>query len=342
MKLEIKTEFICKICDKSMSFKGIGCHFKSHNITIKEYYDKFLKNNNEGICLTCGKQTNFYNIKEGYFKFCNSKCANKNVSIQNKIKQTLIDKYGKPYVFQNKELLEKREKTYLEKYGVNNPLKNDKIKEQYKQTCIEKYGVDNPQKNNFIKLKTKLTNDLKYNSNNYHNIEQRETTCLKRYGNKNYLGSDDYLKNRENIIKNKLGVINPSQLHDIRVKAQQKYTYNNIKFDSSWEIAYYIWLKDNSIDFEYQPNISFDYVFNGKIHKYFPDFLVNDEYIELKSDHLYSKMLKENTLENAKYKCMKNINVKILLKNDILFYLNYIKLKYGQNYLKQFKNKIQN
>lgn len=68
MKLEIKTEFICKIC---------------------------------------GKQTHFYNIKEGYFKFCNSKCANKNVSIQNKIKQTLIDKYGKPYVFQNKELLEK-------------------------------------------------------------------------------------------------------------------------------------------------------------------------------------------------------------------------------------------
>lgn len=53
-------------------------------------------------------------------------------------------------------------------------------------------------------------------------------------------------------------------------------------------------------------------------------------------------MLKENTLENANYKCMKNINVKILLKNDILFYLNYIKLKYGQNYLKQFKNKIQN
>lgn len=43
MKLEIKTEFICKICGKSMSFKGIGCYFKSHNITIKEYYDKFLK-----------------------------------------------------------------------------------------------------------------------------------------------------------------------------------------------------------------------------------------------------------------------------------------------------------
>ena len=25
--------------------------------------------------------------------------------------------------------------------------------------------------------------------------------------------------------------------------------YNNINFDSSWEIAYYIWLKDNNINF---------------------------------------------------------------------------------------------
>ena len=300
MNLIIKSDFTCKICDKSMSYKSIGSHLKTHNITLKEYYDKFLKSNNEGICLTCGKQTNFHNIKNGYFKFCNRACVNNNIDIQNKIKQVMINKYGKPYVFQNKELLDKREKTYLEKYGVNNPLKNNKIKEKCKQTCIKKYGVDNPQKNEYIKAKTKITNDLKYNSNNYHNILKRQKTCLERYGNENFLASDDYLKNRETIIKNKLGVINPSQLHDIRKKARQKYTYNNINFDSSWEIAYYIWLKDNNIDFEYQPDISFEYEYDGKKHKYFPDFLVNDEYIELKSNHLYNKMLKENTLDNAK------------------------------------------
>ena len=32
-----------------------------------------------------------------------------------------------------------------------------------------------------------------------------------------------------------------------------KYKYNDLKFDSSWELAYYIWLKDNNIQFTYQP-----------------------------------------------------------------------------------------
>jgi hypothetical protein len=29
------------------------------------------------------------------------------------------------------------------------------------------------------------------------------------------------------------------------------YKYNNIIFDSSWELAYYIWLNDNNIKFIY-------------------------------------------------------------------------------------------
>lgn len=49
-------------------------------------------------------------------------------------------------------------------------------------------------------------------------------------------------------------------------------------------------------------------------------------------------MLKENTLENAKYKCMNLNNIKILLKNDIKKYLKYINEKYGYDYLKTFKH----
>ena len=85
------------------------------------------------------------------------------------------------------------------------------------------------------------------------------------------------------------------QNHDIRISSQQKYLYNNINFDSSWELAYYIWLTDNNIEFEYQPNISFEYMVNGKIHKYFPDFLINDEYIEIKGNQFFDK---DNNLIN--------------------------------------------
>ena len=51
----------------------------------------------------------------------------------------------------------------------------------------------------------------------------------------------------------------PNQCHEIICKMRKKYIYDNLRFDSSWEIAYYIWLKDHNIEFEYQPDISFEY-----------------------------------------------------------------------------------
>ena len=48
------------------------------------------------------------------------------------------------------------------------------------------------------------------------------------------------------------------------------------------ELAYYIWLKDNNIQFEYQPNKVFFYEFKGQTCRYEPDFFVDGEYVELK------------------------------------------------------------
>jgi len=66
----------CKICNKKIkSFNGLGTHIsRIHKISTKEYYNKFLKKENEGIC-ECGKETNFNNINIGYREFCSIKCA---------------------------------------------------------------------------------------------------------------------------------------------------------------------------------------------------------------------------------------------------------------------------
>ena len=69
---------------------------------------------------------------------------------------------------------------------------------------------------------------------------------------------------------------------DIRRKAQKKYFYVCFHFDSFPEIAYYVWLKDNNISFEYQPDVSFEYLCNEIVHKYIPDFMVEGQYVELK------------------------------------------------------------
>jgi len=77
----------CLICGKY--FKKLGIHIKfkhkkefitkeqesSHIDIKKEYYDKFLKKENEGFCLVCKKKTKFQNLKVGYARFCSSKCA---------------------------------------------------------------------------------------------------------------------------------------------------------------------------------------------------------------------------------------------------------------------------
>ena len=120
------------------------------------------------------------------------------------------------------------------------------------------------------------------------------------------------------------------------------YTFNNIKFDSSLELAYYIWLKDHNIDFEYQPNMPIEYKVNNLIKYYYPDFLINNQFYEIKGNQFFNENNQlinpfNNTLDIEKYQCMIDNNVKILREKDIIPILDYINEKYGKNYLKQFK-----
>ena len=59
---------ICKICGEQ--FKNIGPHMNhKHNISVKEYYDTYFKNESEGICKNCGKPLN-----KREKEFCNNDC----------------------------------------------------------------------------------------------------------------------------------------------------------------------------------------------------------------------------------------------------------------------------
>lgn len=60
--------------------------------------------------------------------------------------------------------------------------------------------------------------------------------------------------------------------------------------------------------------------------------------IEIKGDHLYEKMLIENTVDNAKLLCAIQNNVKILKSNNYQIYIDYCVQKYGKNFDKAYKN----
>ncbi len=64
----------CNIC--SLEFKSLGCHirYKHPEYTAKEYYDKYLRKDNEGFCENCGKESVFVNINKGYSVYCSDDC----------------------------------------------------------------------------------------------------------------------------------------------------------------------------------------------------------------------------------------------------------------------------
>ena len=62
----------CYACGKDYTtYKGFCSHVTSHHqILVKEYYDNYIKEENEEICNICGNTLKFINAKVGYSKDC--------------------------------------------------------------------------------------------------------------------------------------------------------------------------------------------------------------------------------------------------------------------------------
>lgn len=151
-------------------------------------------------------------------------------------------------------------------------------------------------------------------------------------------------KKEETLLKN-YGVRSPMLSSELRSRQNVRIMYNEKKFDSMAELAFYIWLVENNIQFDFQVDAGFTFLFNGKTHMYFPDFKIGDLYFEIKGDHFFKE---DGTMQNpydhsqdalyeAKHQCMLEHDVIILRSNEYQMFELYIQQKYGCNYLKQFK-----
>ena len=67
-----------------------------------------------------------------------------------------------------------------------------------------------------------------------------------------------------------------------------RFTYDNISFDSSWELAIWIYAKDHNIPIEREP-VKLSFNFDGKEKHVIPDFRYNGKLIEIKGEHYYDK-----------------------------------------------------
>lgn len=147
--------------------------------------------------------------------------------------------------------------------------------------------------------------------------EKSAETKLKKYGDPHYNNKEKMLKTRE-------------QHEYIPHFSRGLYVYNNILFDSSWELYFYIYNKD----------IGNNIIRNTKSfplnsgHVCIPDFIVNGDIFEIKGDFLKNQ---KNWI--FKSECYKQNNIKVLFQKDILFFKNYVENKYGKKYVQQFKKK---
>lgn len=269
--------------------------------------------------------------------------------IYSSVVNTNIERYGVANVGQSEEIKQKIKQTCLEVYGVDNPAKAEITKQKAKETCLARYGVAYTTVVPEFRAKMKQTNLEKYGGVSAFCSQQvrdkRDKTNLKKYGVKNQFERDEIKEQVKQTNLERYGVINPFQSTDFKSKAWKKYTYNGIRFDSTWELALYIFAIDHCEPIIREPK-RFKYEVAGKMHYYTPDFLYNDELVDIKGTHLikdgcvidpYGHLDEQELL--AKNICITENNVKLMTYEDISFALEYINTVYGKNYLKQFKNK---
>jgi len=219
----------------------------------------------------------------------NSRTEEQKREINNKRKQTMLNKYGVENVSQLKEVKEKKKNTCLKKYGVDHNFKINIVREKIKQKFLEKYGVENPSKNQTIKNKTKSTIILKYGEN-YNNFVSNKSkqTMLNKYGEEHYTNKNKY---KETCLK-KYGVENAFQSIDVQNKYKEtclkKYgvdhnfkikkdnNYSKISQELFWKI--YNKLPESLKSKTYFAELNHEFVLNDKYNKkiYFIDFIISN------------------------------------------------------------------
>ena len=240
-----------------------------------------------------------------------------------KANDTKKERYGDEN-FNNRE---KSLNTMITRFGEHSS-KNKKVKEKKSETCKKKFGGNSPISDKTIR-------------------ERAEKTKIERYGNKNNI------EKAKETWKHLYGVDNPMKRPEIVQKAletkhfdvlkKRGLVYNGVYFDSSWELAYYIWLTDNNKSFIYHPNISINYLDDNNIERqYFPDFLVEGRFIEIKGNQFFNEKDEPYNLYKKeywwkKYNMLIANNIYIMREKEAFTYVKYVNENYGKDYIKSFK-----
>jgi hypothetical protein len=88
-------------------------------------------------------------------------------------------------------------------------------------------------------------------------------------------------------------------------------------------LAFLIYCLENKIDIRRNKK-GYNYVYENERHKFYPDFIVNGEFVEIKN---FRSELTDAKVNHFPF------HIKVYYKDTIKPFLNHVKNKYGKNFI---------
>lgn len=245
-----------------------------------------------------------------YFITCSKKCGFEHS------RSTVSNNYKN-----NPQIIEKRINTCRKKYNVDHACQKDELKEQIRQTNIKNIGYSGPFANPEFNKKI-----AKSNSENKIIIKNKiRQTCLKKYGTTNYFKTQEFLTKRNKTRKIKYGTTN---MFDVTHPTTKKYKNTDLIYQSSYEKYFLERMEKIGLLNKIKRGPTLKYVWENKNHLYYPDFILNNTIIEIKSSWTYNKCGKDKKLQllvNTKLEAAKDKGYKTIIlfsKKEIDAFIN--------------------
>jgi len=308
-------------------------------------------------CPICGKDVKWNVARKRWCKFCSTKCSTQNPDVQAKRKATNVAKFGTEYAIGAKEVRRKIEESFQNRYGVSSPGAILETIKKAKATNKERYGgwyMGTQEFRNKSKETNKKTLGVEYPAQSAEVNAKKHATNMEKYGVKETFSSPEVKKKRKKTMEEVYGAEYPMQSPELKREALRKsghrrtggfkgYDYKGLSFDSTYELAYYLWLKHLGKSFIYHPDTPLSYVgTDGLEHLYMPDFLVEGKFYEIKGGCFFNKdgepynqYSKEYWWE--KYNTMIDSGIIILREKDIKEAFEYVRREHGKDFLRSCK-----
>lgn len=272
----------CGYCDDNALFISRKNCFHKINPEHRNFEwlkNKFIENNGEPKCKTCGDKVRFYRGRPNVY--CSPICQPSNWN-QDTIK-----------------------KTVMEKYGVDNVMKLKSVKKKVAQIS-KKFWKNNKEEG--VK-KLKATKKLRYGDENYTNVEKMRETNIKKYGADSYSKTDKFRKKASDT------AIKTNGENSILIK---QYKNTDLYYQGTYEYKFLEHCENIEV-FEFVKRAkSFNYLKEDQDigHRHLPDFMFKSEYIiEIKSTYILNKQGGSKVIE-AKKRSVENSGYEYILVLD--------------------------